>query len=95
VEAVTLRLRARVPADLLPAPDLPEGPPDPAKALLGKRALQLDALVPAPVYQRARLLAGNVLRGPAIVTQLDSTTLIPPGWQAVVDRYANLVIERC
>jgi N-methylhydantoinase A/oxoprolinase/acetone carboxylase beta subunit len=44
-------------------------------------------------YDREQLLAGNRLVGPAIVTQYDSTTVIPPGLQAHVDRYGNIVID--
>jgi N-methylhydantoinase A/oxoprolinase/acetone carboxylase beta subunit len=44
-------------------------------------------------FDRALLTAGNRLVGPAIVTQYDSTTVIPPGVSAYVDRYGNIVIE--
>ena len=43
-------------------------------------------------YERAALKAGNRLVGPAIVTQYDSTTVIPPGLAAHVDRFGNIVI---
>ena len=33
-----------------------------------------------PLYDRATLGAGDRIDGPAIVTQLDATTLIAPGW---------------
>ena len=42
-------------------------------------------------YKRAGLLAGNRIEGPAVVTQLDATTIIPPGAQVEVDRFGNLV----
>ncbi|HUG66069.1 MAG TPA: hydantoinase/oxoprolinase family protein [Gaiellaceae bacterium] len=44
-------------------------------------------------YDRAALQAGNRLVGPAIVNQYDTTTVIPPGMTAHVDRYGNIVIE--
>ncbi|MER3411609.1 MAG: hydantoinase [Thermoleophilia bacterium] len=44
-------------------------------------------------YERRLLKAGNCLTGPAIVNQYDSTTVIPPGITAQVDRYGNLVVE--
>jgi len=44
-------------------------------------------------YERAALRAGNRLVGPAIVTQYDSTTVIPPGLAAHVDRFGNIVIQ--
>ena len=43
-------------------------------------------------YDRAALKAGNRLEGPAIVNQYDSTTVIPPGRPAHVDRFGNIVI---
>ena len=43
-------------------------------------------------YDRAALRAGNRLDGPAIVNQYDSTTVIPPGLTAHVDRFGNIVI---
>jgi N-methylhydantoinase A len=43
-----------------------------------------------PVYDRAGLAAGALLAGPAIVNQLDSTTVVPPGWTAEVDQWLNL-----
>ena len=43
-------------------------------------------------YDRAALKAGNVLEGPSIVNQYDSTTVIPPGISAHVDRFGNIVI---
>ena len=44
-------------------------------------------------YDRAQLKAGNRIFGPAIVNQYDSTTVIPPGLVALVDRFGNLIIE--
>lgn len=49
--------------------------------------------VPTRYYDREALEAGNRLVGPAIVNQYDSTTVIPPGVEAHVDRYGNIVIE--
>jgi len=49
--------------------------------------------VPTRYYDRAALKAGNRLEGPAIVNQYDSTTVVPPGLSAQVDRFGNIVIE--
>ena len=48
--------------------------------------------VPAGVYDRARLRAGDLVRGPAIVTEMDSTTLVLPGHQATVHASGSLLI---
>ena len=46
-----------------------------------------------PVYTRSELPSGVSFSGPAIVEQLDSTTVIPPGAVAHVDRYLNIVMR--
>ena len=38
----------------------------------------------APLYERASLGAGDFIAGPAIVSQLDATTLVLPGWPGMV-----------
>ena len=45
-----------------------------------------------PLYQRELLAAGNRIAGPALVVQLDTTTVIPPSWQGEVDAYGNLLL---
>ena len=47
-----------------------------------------------PVYDRDRLKAGVRLRGPAIIAEYSSTTLVPAGWRAVVDPWLNVVLSR-
>jgi N-methylhydantoinase A len=49
--------------------------------------------VRTPFYERSSLTAGATLRGPAIITQMDSTTVLPPGRRATVDPFANLICE--
>jgi N-methylhydantoinase A len=52
-----------------------------------------SAPVATPVHRREALPAGARLEGPAIVEQLDATTLVPPGATATVDPWLNLVID--
>ncbi len=47
----------------------------------------------ATIYQRDLLRAGNIIVGPAIVTQLDSTTLILPGHAGEIDDLGNILIR--
>jgi N-methylhydantoinase A len=47
----------------------------------------------ATIYNRAELLAGNRLPGPAIVTEYSATTLVPPEWSGRVDAIGNLILE--
>jgi N-methylhydantoinase A len=70
--------------------------PDPSAAKIGRREVWLretGAFVFCPLYDREKLLAGNRIGGPAIVEQMDATTLIAPGAGATVDRYLNLLLE--
>jgi N-methylhydantoinase A len=46
-----------------------------------------------PVYERGRLPLGARFVGPAVVQQLDATTVIEPGNEVAVDRLGNLLIE--
>jgi N-methylhydantoinase A len=47
----------------------------------------------AALYQRERLVPGNMVVGPAVLFQLDTTAVIPPGWSAAMDGWGNLVAE--
>ena len=49
--------------------------------------------VETPVYDRGGLRPGNVVPGPAIVAQDDTTTVIEPGYAGTVDRFGNIMIE--
>jgi N-methylhydantoinase A len=52
-----------------------------------------DGWVNTPVYWRDDLPVGYKIEGPAIVEEYDSTTVIPPGWVAVVGGHGELRIE--
>mgnify|MGYP004116441895 CR=1 FL=1 len=47
----------------------------------------------AQVYRRDLLKCGNIIAGPAIVTQLDSTALILPGHHGEIDAIGNILIR--
>jgi N-methylhydantoinase A len=49
--------------------------------------------LPTKIYDRARLVPGNRIEGPAIVTEFDSTTVVLADHAAEVDRYLNLIIN--
>jgi N-methylhydantoinase A/oxoprolinase/acetone carboxylase beta subunit len=80
------------------APIAQGGEEPPAEAVVERRAVVFShegvtGEHETPFYDRERLLAGNVLHGPAIVEQLDSTTVIPPGMQARVLADGAIVID--
>lgn len=63
-------------------------------AIVSRRPLFADgAWHEAPVYQREMLPLGAVFAGPAVVQQVDATTIIEPGWIARVDKIGNLRIS--
>ena len=45
-----------------------------------------------PIYDRTRVGRDAIIEGPAILTQLDATTLILAGQRATVDRFGNLIV---
>jgi N-methylhydantoinase A len=49
--------------------------------------------VPARLYERSALRAGQTVRGPSLIEETTSTTVIPPGFVCQVDGYGNLLIE--
>jgi N-methylhydantoinase A len=93
-ELVNLRAVALGPALDLPAPVLPEGDGNPIAAKLRDHELWSDgAMRPAVIYDRAKLRAKDVIRGPAIVIEMDSTTLIEGGCVGTVDTLGNILIN--
>ncbi|MGD8475347.1 MAG: hydantoinase/oxoprolinase family protein, partial [Anaerolineae bacterium] len=50
--------------------------------------------IPTALYDRDRLEPGNVVVGPAVLFQLDTTMIVPPGWSATVDGWGNLLVEQ-
>ena len=47
----------------------------------------------AKIYDRTKLHAKLVVPGPAIVSEMDSTSVILPGYAAEVDQVGNLIIN--
>jgi N-methylhydantoinase A len=81
-----------VPFDL-PATQLPTGNGDPIAAKLRDHEVWLDGKMrPAVIYDRAKLRAGDKIPGPAVVTEMDSTTLIEHDCVGTVDPVGNILI---
>jgi len=92
-ELVNLRAVGMGPALDLPAHELPQGDGSPAAARLRDHMLWMDGENQAAViYDRSKLRAGDVIPGPAIVTEMDSTTLIETKHIGTVDRFGNIMI---
>jgi len=96
-EVVNLRLTA---TGTVARPRLREAPssgPDPGAARKGARRVyfaEAGGWTETAIYDRYALGEGNRIAGPAIVEEMDSTTVIPPDYMAWVDRYGNLVLRR-
>jgi N-methylhydantoinase A len=68
------------------------------EALIGHRPIffgKEHGTLRCPLYDRERLEPGHRISGPAIVEQMDTTTVLHPGQQAIVDDYLNLVVTAC
>ena len=93
VEIVTLRVDAR---GVFPAPAPARLPPAgrPGDAVQSRQTIHLETgPADCPLYDRARLGHGATVEGPAILVQLDATTLILPGQIGVVDAVGNLTVS--
>ncbi|MDE1149823.1 MAG: hydantoinase/oxoprolinase family protein [Azospirillaceae bacterium] len=92
-ELVNLRAVALGPVLELEAHRLPEGNGDPSAAKIRDHELWADgAMRPAVIYDRSKLRAGDKIPGPAVVTEMDSTTLIELGCVGTVDAVGNILI---
>ncbi len=98
VELVSYRLRARVIVPKYkPEPEAPPAAPRATEtAIKGRRRIHLadKSSLHAILYERDQLEIGATIHGPAIVEQLDATTVIPPGWSGSVDAFRNLILRR-
>jgi N-methylhydantoinase A len=93
-ELVNLRATAMGGIVQLPSVQLPTGDGDPAQAKLRDHTLWMNgALQPAVIYDRSRLEAGDIIPGPAIVIEMDSTTLIEMDHAGTVDVHGNILIN--
>ena len=96
VQMVTFRVEA---SGLVPKASFAAGEdagPDASAALTGTRPVWLPetgGFTDCPVYARERLRAGNRFSGPAIIEQMDATTVVLPGMTATVEPYLNIVLE--
>jgi N-methylhydantoinase A len=82
-----------------PRPDvtpiaLPEGDGDPSAAVIDTHPVFFAGeQAEAHVYDRGKLRAGDIVPGPAIVTEMDSTTLVLPEHAATVHASGSLLIN--
>ncbi|WP_037502901.1 hydantoinase/oxoprolinase family protein [Sphingomonas jaspsi] len=93
-ELVNIRVVALGKAANVSAETIEKGSGDPSAAKLYDHKLYMDGREQdAVIYDRAKLRSGDVVRGPAIITEMDSTTLVHSGHAAKVDDYGNILIN--
>ena len=74
----------------------PDGGGDAESARIGERDVwmpEAGGFVACPIYDRARLKPGNRIAGPAIIEQMDTTTIVLPDMLATVEPHLNLILE--
>jgi N-methylhydantoinase A len=93
VEIVTWKLSALGGAPPVPLTKRPPGSgADARKGVRRAYFPEASGYLECPVYDRHALPAGITLTGPAIVEERESTTVLPPDAEAVVDEYASLLV---
>jgi len=94
VEVVNLRLKLEVAMEKPSVQPQSTGAADSAHALIGEAEVVFqEGALASPLYQRDQLTCGNTVSGPALIIQMDSTTVLTPGWGGVVDPFGNLLLE--
>ncbi len=93
-ELVNLRSVVQGRETLVRPQSIGRGGTDPAAAVVEQTTMFVDGSdVPARIYDRARLQAGNRIPGPAVITEMDATALILPGHVGETDTFGNILIR--
>jgi N-methylhydantoinase A len=92
IEFVNMKVKAEADFE---APPLPSLAPGPEARPVSRRNAQFiaDTWHDTPVFRRDSLAPGQQLEGPAIIEQMDTTTLVFPGDTCTVDGQGNLIVE--
>jgi len=94
-ELVNVRATVTGPRPAIAPLTLPDGDGDPAGAVVDTHAIHvLGRWMDTRVYDRAGLRAGDVVTGPAIVVEMDATTLVLPGNSEVSSTSPTRAVSR-
>lgn len=96
IQLVTYRLAASGIVEKAAFRERPLEGEDSSAAVAGSREVwmaEAGGFTTCKLYNRDLLKPGNVVHGPAIIDQMDSTTVLPPGYVARADTYLNLIVE--
>ncbi|MCM8855351.1 MAG: hydantoinase/oxoprolinase family protein [Candidatus Thiodiazotropha sp.] len=88
VELVNLRVALHGPAATIELPKVPTS--QPAEVLEWLSLSEVESAVPR--YERSKLNEGQFLNGPALITEMASTTWLEPGWCCELDSVGNLLL---
>jgi N-methylhydantoinase A len=97
VELVNVRLTA---IGISPKPRLkalPKGTGDFQAAVKGHRPVwfsETSGFTSCPIIDRYRLCGGDVVPGPVVIEEIDSTTVVHPDFEVQVDEFGNLLLRR-
>ena len=97
IELLTWRVRVSGRRAPVKPARLPQSSSDPAAAGKGERPVYFSEIAdfaPTPVYDRYQLGAGMQIPGPAIVEERESTIVVRPNTEALVDAYGNVGLAR-
>jgi N-methylhydantoinase A len=92
IEFVNVRVKARIAQEDEGTPKLRQDAVDPARTTVSAW-FDSSGPVETTVVHRSTLEPGARLEGPAIITQFDSTTVVPPRWLVRVDAARNIIME--
>jgi len=94
VEIVNLRLRMTAAAEPYAPAGQEPAPGDGGAACYAEREVFFDGrFLPTRLYRRERLVPGDVIQGPAMITEYTAATVLPPGANAEVDGFENLILN--
>jgi N-methylhydantoinase A len=92
IELVTWRVTARGP--VIPFNRAIVLPNEPGHPKTSRRVDAWSEGAATPVYDRKVLAAGQIIAGPAIIEERETTTAIPPGWSATIDQVGCIMAAR-
>jgi N-methylhydantoinase A len=94
IEIVNLRLRMIAPGEPYAPRRRELQPGDGSGACYAQRQVYFDGdFLPTRFYRRNRLCPGDLVSGPALISEYTAATVLPPGSSAKVDCFGNLVIS--
>jgi N-methylhydantoinase A len=95
VEILTLRIKATTPNAPFTLQQVPKGDADPKSALKRRRTCRFNGRdIDTPIYDGEKVIAGNVISGPAIIEETTTTVVIPEAYVCSVDKYKNYILTR-